>query len=187
VIVVNPGDVVTGVHELSKLTGLSVQILRKRLKRLELGGMITRDASSEGSIIKIVGWDDLNKNCSLDESTIPSSVKFNSDAIEKNIKRTSGGEEHFVSVWNKNRGTLSKCTKLTAIRRQKIMSRLLEVDDLNYWASTIRRLSLSEFARTYGWSTIDFIIENDTNHVRVNEGRYDTFPNRVNAEHLVTQ
>lgn len=81
--------------------------------------------------------------------------------------------EGFVQAWNDNRGRLAACTKLTDDRRKKIKSRLADNPDLSYWIGVIRRFSESNFACESNWAGIDFVIRNETNCIKIMEGRYD--------------
>lgn len=84
----------------------------------------------------------------------------------------------FLNMWNSNRGALPKVEKLNLERRRRIKTRLTQNPDLDYWVATIKRMAASDFCCSGNWATIDWLIANDTNHMKVNEGKYD---NRLRA------
>jgi len=83
-------------------------------------------------------------------------------------------------AWNGNNGALPKVTALTDKRRAKIRLRWLERPNLEYWRLVIRRVAASKFCQGQsdrGWiADFDWLIANDTNHVKVMEGKYDNKP-----------
>lgn len=79
----------------------------------------------------------------------------------------------FLKTWNDNRGRLAACSKLTDDRRKKIKSRLAENPSLDYWGAVIRRFAESNFVCESNWGSIDFLIRNETNVLKILEGRYD--------------
>jgi hypothetical protein len=86
----------------------------------------------------------------------------------------------FFDLWNKHSGDLPRATKLTDDRRKKIACRIGENSDPAYWVAVITALVESDFAsgRIAGsdgrtWSAdFDWLIKNETNHVKVSEGKY---------------
>lgn len=81
--------------------------------------------------------------------------------------------KQLFEIWNANCGSLSKASRLTDPRRQKIKSRLTEEPDLEYWRAVIQRMAKSTFCVEGKWATFDWLIENGNNHVKVSEGKYD--------------
>ena len=89
------------------------------------------------------------------------------------VKKDRTPYADFAAVWNKHRGVLPACTRMTQARRNKIKSRLAEEPDLAYWESVIVKLASSSFACSGKWCNFDWLIWNDTNHVKASEGKYD--------------
>jgi len=79
----------------------------------------------------------------------------------------------FWEAYNQNRGSLPKAEKLTKGRIQKIKKRLEENPSLDYWKQVVSKLAASDFVTSGSWCNIDWIISNDTNHVKAYEGKYD--------------
>jgi hypothetical protein len=79
----------------------------------------------------------------------------------------------FLTIWNDNRGCLPKVQALTSKRKSQIKSRLAEKEDLTYWTECVKKMAASNFCREGKWATFDWLIKNDTNHVKVMEGNYD--------------
>jgi len=81
-----------------------------------------------------------------------------------------------VSMWNEfaTRNEKSKVLKLTGKRREKLLKRIKELKD--YEAAlkiTLEKASKSSFCLDGKWFSFDWLIENDTNLVKVFEGKYD--------------
>ncbi len=88
----------------------------------------------------------------------------------------------FFDLWNANRGTLAEVEKLTKARTRKIELRLKEEPSRAYWEDVFRRLAASDHATgktrserfPNGWrATFEWLIDNDNNHVKAREGKYD--------------
>lgn len=81
-------------------------------------------------------------------------------------------EDFRTRVWNENRGPMPTATKLSEGRRRKIAARLREISDLDRWRAAVQRL-----ARGWGgkqsWANFDFLVDNDTNILKIEEGKYD--------------
>lgn len=76
-------------------------------------------------------------------------------------------------TWNANHGPLSRCTVLNDSRRRKSKARWTEKPDPAYWAMCVQKMAASSFCASGTWATFDWLIANDTNHVKVAEGKYD--------------
>ena len=93
-----------------------------------------------------------------------------------NKELTSFSAEDAVSMWNEFASTnnKSKVMKLTGKRREKLLKRIKELKD--YKAAlkiTLEKASKSNFCLDGNWFSFDWLIENDTNLVKVFEGKYD--------------
>ena len=93
-----------------------------------------------------------------------------------------------IEIWNANRGALP-AARLTPKRKLKAAARLKDQPDLAYWERVVRRLAASSFATgkndrqwkaDFGW-----LIANDENHVKVDEGKYDNREAQANRRDSV--
>lgn len=92
--------------------------------------------------------------------------------------------KQFVELWNTHCGKLPQAMRLTESRADKIRTRLRETADLGYWETAIKKLAASEFCQKGKWATIDWLVDNDTNHVKAAEGKYDDrAPEKQNGIH----
>lgn len=91
------------------------------------------------------------------------------------------GPSDLVAIWNEHRGSLAKA-RMTDKRRPKAAARIKENADQAYWLEVVTRLAKSPVATGQrkserypsGWhADFDWLIANDTNHVKVAEGKYD--------------
>lgn len=82
-----------------------------------------------------------------------------------------------MEIWNEHRGSLASVARMTSKRRDKAYTRLREVSDEAYWVTVVQKLAASSFAtgkNDRGWkASFDWLLENDTNHVKASEGKYD--------------
>jgi hypothetical protein len=86
-------------------------------------------------------------------------------------------EEELFRIWNENRGSMKKASDLTEGRRRKIKTRLREIPNLDRWRAAIQRLARG-WGGKQGWAKIDFLIRDDTNIVKIEEGTYDESTSR---------
>lgn len=93
-------------------------------------------------------------------------------------KITSEQVEAFVDLWNEEGPPLfPKCIAVTPIRKGHIKARLTDKPDLEYWRSIISKAKKVRWLngtpyRGEGsgyYMTIDWLVRNDTNHLRVLE------------------
>lgn len=85
----------------------------------------------------------------------------------------------FLKLWNDNCSPLPKAERLTDSRRLKIKKRLQEQPDMDYWAACVKRMAASNFVCSGSWANLDWLIANDTNHVKATEGKYDNPQSRL--------
>lgn len=122
----------------------------------------------------------------VNQKSTPSSSSSSSKDKENRSCPPAGGPDPniLLTIWNTNRGTMPAAT-MTAGRRNKARARMAEKPDPNYWTAVVVRMATSRFCtgqvdgRNGGkpWrATFDFLIANDTNHVKVMEGKYDDAP-----------
>jgi len=121
-------------------------------------------------------------NCTVE---VPSSAHYNSmhyNSIQDNALINTPlppkGElaDPLLEIWNKHRGPLKAAKGMSASRRKAIKTRLKENPDLAYWEAVVKRMAESEFMRDKGWATLDWLIKNDNNHLKVSDGNYDNKP-----------
>lgn len=101
--------------------------------------------------------------------------------VEVDTKLTSAPVNQFLSAWKEACPFMAGILKLTAARRAKIMARLKE-HSLNQWLDIFRRINASDFCRgevpgrngQKPWrASLDWIIHNEDNAIKVLEGKYD--------------
>jgi len=81
-----------------------------------------------------------------------------------------------LDTWNEKRQMLPKAITLTERRARHAKARLLKHPSIEYWRDVFDRIQLFPFLtgeNDRGWRcTIDWIIANDDNHIKVLEGEY---------------
>lgn len=122
------------------------------------------------------------------------------DDDSSSLTQAEGQEEKFapsklLEIWNLHRGPLPAAQRMTAKRTKSAATRIKENSDPEYWTSIVQRLAVSRYATGQvptkmcprGWKAdIDWLLENDTNHVKVAEGKYDdrVDPSKPQAQRL---
>ena len=82
----------------------------------------------------------------------------------------------FVTVWNENRGNLPKVLELSSDRRKKLQSRFRNGLTIDRFTEAVRLCAMTPFLAGVNerkWrADFDWLIENDTNLLKVLEGKY---------------
>ncbi len=173
----NVGKIEIDIGFLSHITGVKENKITRLLAHLEQKGIISRQnpvahypehqpvtTPTDGRT------NDTNDTNETDGRTEPES----SGESEINSRQ-------LFEIWNEHRGDLPRANKLTEERRSKILLRLKENPSMAYWVAVVTALAASDFAtgRVPGsngkyWASCDFdwLIRNETNHVKVSEGKY---------------
>jgi hypothetical protein len=101
--------------------------------------------------------------------------------------------EFLMDIWNdfvdfikgEKKVSLSKCLKMTSTRRKKAILRLKEIgseSDLKLLFENIRKSNFLLGNNKNNWKvTFDWLIENDTNMVKILENKYNQEKNRGSA------
>ena len=193
-IVVNPGQIVTGSTEIALALNMSRQVVRTRLAQLEQIETINRTSTNTGTLITIMNWDKYQDSSdpdnlypTNDQPTVNQQIT-NGWPLSEEGKKERREEEpsgtlvplssafkpsSFVDLWNEQCGTLSKATKLNETRARKVRARWKEQPTEVYWRIAIAKMAASSFCCQGKWASLDWLISNDTNHVKVMEGKYD--------------
>jgi hypothetical protein len=96
----------------------------------------------------------------------------------KGKQKNKNPELHWLArLWNRKIVSLPKVTKLNDSRKEKIRLRLEETPSPRHWIRIIRAVEASDFlsGRNGRWThcSFDWLLTNDSNHVKVLEGNYD--------------
>lgn len=79
-----------------------------------------------------------------------------------------------VELYHETCKSFPKIRSLTEQRKQKVKQRLAEMDyNLDTLAEVFRKMEASEFMRSGGWASFDWIFANSGNWIKVLEGNYD--------------
>jgi hypothetical protein len=189
-----PGQLITGRNKLAKETGLTVQSVRTSLTRLKSTREITMSPKGQYSIITINNWhkyqlDNQQANQVLTNfqpcpnhiqeckeykniyNLVETNVSTPEEKPDKITDRTPYRD--FVDNFNKICSKLPKTQKITEARKKKIKSRWKENPKMEYWCNVFEILNNSGFhtgENNRGWKAdIDWLIRNDTNHVKLLE------------------
>lgn len=103
------------------------------------------------------------------------SIEKNKRAVHDFIKEQQPKEiEPYVDFWNffAHEKKLPQVSKINQNRRKKFSVRIK--DPAFNFIEIIRKAATSEFILTNNWFTFDWILENETNFLKVLEGKYDS-------------
>lgn len=172
IVKLNPGQFVTGRKSLSAETSISESKIERILNLFESERQIEQQTNSRNRVITIVSWDTYQKSeqqmdSQRTASGQPADTNKN-DNNEKNEKKVS----EVVSLWNafaKSTGC-SQVKEISKGRRRKILTRLSE--DSFKIEEILERAKKQTFALEGKWFTFDWIVENDTNYLKVLEMKY---------------
>ena len=103
--------------------------------------------------------------------------KKKKDTTQKKESKTF--PESFVAYWN-SKANLPQVRRMTDERKEKLGARLEEEDFANHWQEVNDKISQSVFCTGHndrGWkASIDWVLVNSTNYVKVLEGKYEDSP-----------
>ena len=108
----------------------------------------------------------INNTCEYNHDTKVSCQKLVFDESGFNIN-------DFFNLYNEKCVNLPKATKLTEKRKQKIKKRLNTYVSREWWERVFEKANASTFCKKGSWCTIDWLIANDDNPLKVFEGNYD--------------
>lgn len=189
------GQFITGRQKLSQITGISESYVEKLLSEFESLGQIRQQKSNRNRLITIVKWNDyqVSDNGKTEERTTERHLRGQQkDTIkkEKNGKKEKNNtmgdafvvfKDKFISNWNDvlcdHCPKIPKIFKITKKREDKLRSRFKEEefrDNIIQMFDTICKVDFlkGEAEGTPWMVTFDWIIENDTNYIKILEGKY---------------
>lgn len=75
-------------------------------------------------------------------------------------------------VWN-SMPRLRRIIEWSDVRLNKLRARIKEPEFVNGWRTCIQKLNDSSFATSGSWLSIDWLLDNGNNYLKVLEGKYD--------------
>jgi hypothetical protein len=179
--VVGVGELYLKIRDLSNELSINYKRAYSRVNYLASSGRIEIVSSERGIGLKIMikkytDWQEGKSREKLGKLKPYEPQGFEADqgkTREKVGKRLLTPYEQFFNNWNDSRGSLKQATKLNVTRKKHIKVRWAEISDMNYWAEVFKKMAASSFCKDGTWATFDWVIKNDTNHVKVAEGHYD--------------
>lgn len=185
-ILIERGTFMTSLEKLHIETGLSIRQVRTAISKLKLTNELTSISYNKYRIIKVNKYDEYQFNDKQTTSNLTSeltSKRQGSDKVatttnnEKNDKNEKKVLNNYVALkdfWNSFEN-LPKLKKLTQKRKDKIKLRIDEIG-LDEFKRAIKICDETPFLHgknNRGWkANIDWLITNDTNIVKVLEGKY---------------
>lgn len=188
------GSIITSTARLAEQTGLSVKQIRTCLERLSAEGKIVTEGTSKWTKITICNYEsymlegedagqasgEQKANKGQADGKQTATPKEEKKEIKKEGSMTASDA---MAAWNTIcGGHLPKVAKLTKERAAKARLRLNEMEKAGYTLDAVlHRVIQSDFLRGLkaspgheGWrADFDWLFKNETNWLKVMEGRYD--------------
>lgn len=142
---------------------LSSKWLRREKKQ-------TKDGKFTGGYSYLIGSFTISEKSS---ESVESSDHSNNIPIQK--KETNISYDDFALLWNNfaNKNNLSKVAKLSDSRKKKILARNKDFKDFKVaFEVSLKKASESSFLLNGSFFSFDWLIENDTNILKVLEDKY---------------
>ena len=114
----------------------------------------------------------------LDNTLLDNTLLDNTDHLKEDTHVNSARLTSFAEDWNRDFADRLATVRLplSESRKRKLRLRLHEHPEEDFWDTVFTNIGRSKFLNgngSQGWKcTFDFIIENDTNCVRIAEGQY---------------
>ena len=168
------GCVASNTHFSEKLK-ISKQAVSKALNEMDKDNLITIDnAQTKRNFGRTITINFSKSPINFSKSGVHQSVE--SKENKTNNKSTNTLIEEIVYMWNEfaNTNSKHKILKLTGKRKNKLLERTKELKDYKEaFRIVLLNASKSEFCLNGNWFSFDWLIDNDTNLIKVFEGKYN--------------
>lgn len=160
-VILKPGDVIFGLPEWSKKTGISIQSLRTALDRLKSTGELTRKNYNKFSVISINNWDEYQTTNRRTNSHLTGNQQATNNIIRSKEDIRSKEIDIYLSLFNslfggKYQSTVGRIAKLALRLHTFSLEQVLEAT---------RNLSSDDFYQgknDRGWKADpDFLLRSD--------------------------
>lgn len=125
-----------------------------------------------------------NENYSLPQTadTINKNEKNGKNVKERKTHTCSVPYQQIADAYNTTCVCCPKVLELSNERKNKVRLRWQKKPNIEYWISVFKKIDSTPFLRgegDRGWTPdFDWIFQNDSNHLKVIEGKYDNFRNK---------
>lgn len=172
----------TKILEELKALDLKEDTIYRHLKTLKELGFIDYEKDHKKDLIKLT---ELGKTLFINSEINPNYYVGNKSENNSEINPTynntnnntySADYDKFSNLWNEfaTKSNKAKIAKLTDSRKKKIALRLKEYKNLlEIFTYVLKKSENSQFLLTSNFYTFDWLFENDTNILKVYEGKYD--------------
>jgi hypothetical protein len=177
---VKRGQLITSYDKLSKQTKLSQKKIRTALKRLKSTGEVASQSTNNYSIITINNYDIYQQKDKPKgkQGASEGQAEGKQRATNNNDKNEKNDKEDILLWWNElaTKYGLAKIDSITKVRKSHLNARLKEKEfNLDKISKKIEQSKfLQEGKSDSNWRfNFDWFIKNDTNYVKILEGKYD--------------
>lgn len=209
-----PGQFVTSIESIAKFAGKGItnQNIRTALNKLKSCGFLTDESTNTGRLITISNWAsyqgdekqinrpanrqlttnknkysiDTNVSILAKDSEIYSQLEKNKVNVINFIKKYNPNFiEPYIDIWNIWAGERGKpkVTKLTSVRQKKFKVRIQEKGF--DFIEILTCAAQSDFILQGNWFNWDWIMENESNYLKVLEGHYKSAKKSSESKELI--
>lgn len=187
-VTVKRGQILTSLRQISKATGVGVQVIRTMIKRLETEHALNTDLTHGRMLVTICNYDKYQGGTKpANTAATQQQHSANTQKKQGNNITSSSNEEHTriaVEIWNEKAASVgwSQVQKISKPRFSATIARLKDCGGLDGWQHAINRAAASDFltgqtARPF-FASFDWLTK-PANFTKLMEGNYDnrTSPN----------
>ena len=147
--------------------------VKSAMDELKQYGYISYEKHSNGSGTYFLNDEPNVENPNVENPNLGKSTPIKNTNLDKN---TNISFDDFFNLWNEfaTKNNKAKLAKLSDSRKKKIALRLKEYKNLlEIFTYVLKKSENSQFLLNSNFYTFDWLFENDTNILKVYEGKYD--------------
>ena len=147
--------------------------VKSAMDELKQYGYISYEKHSNGSGTYFLNDEPNVENPNVENPNLGKSTPIKNTNLDKN---TNISFDDFFNLWNEfaTKNNKAKLAKLSDSRKKKITLRLKEYKNLlEIFTYVLKKSETSNFLLNGNFYTFDWLFENDTNILKVYEGKYD--------------
>lgn len=153
------------------------------LERIKEQNRIRKQKQREREKLLLPDFESMSRDMSRDVTQQNKNKNKNIVLSKDNTcQKQSFDLDKFIELYHEKCTNLPKVVKLTDDRKRKIKTRLNTYPDPEWWVTVFEKANKSDFCINGKWCNIDWFISNDTNPLKVYEGKYDNKNERVSHD-----
>ena len=188
IVTVGPGQFIFGRKSAAKELSMQPGTVYDRMQKLSELDMINIQSNNHYSIVSICNWDYYQVQLKNNQQATNNQPTGNQQATntDNKVNKVNKGNNKknnnvpfadILDYWKQHKRLVDKCDMraMTKQRKEKVKARWQEQDFKDNWQAIIKKSNESDFLTgpEFPGFSFDWIIKNDTNYMKVLEGKYD--------------